>query len=69
MHFQWNTAMVFSKTSNSLKLAIHQNLSYNCHFIGPWWWWWSSGQLARLLSDDPSSNPTNVNSFSLKICV
>ena len=68
MHFQWNTAMVFSKTSNSLKLAIHQNLSYNCHFIGPWWWW-SSGQLARLLSDDPSSNPTNVNSFSLKICV
>ena len=26
-------------------------------------WWWSSGQRARLLSDNPSSNPAEIYSF------
>ena len=35
--------------------------------IGPWWW--SSGPHARLISNDPSSNPTEVHNFSAKIVV
>ena len=33
-------------------------------YDGPWWW--ASGQRARLLLDDPSSNPADAYSFFCK---
>ena len=36
----------------------------NTFFSGPWWW--SSGQRAHLQSDNPSLNPADVCSFSVK---
>ena len=51
-----------SSASDSFELhdavgTAELKLNYGFQHLGPWWWW-SSGRRPRLLSDDPSSNPT-----------